>query len=125
MSEMTADGKLELVKQIREEYNRNMYDMSNREKILYGRTTRHDYDQNLSELSQTRDEDYINTAPVSRGLFRIRFLAATFFFLLLFTMRSKGFTIAGYSYEDICNAVSCDYADSIDAWIANGLQAPE
>lgn len=123
MSEISAAGRLELVRQIREEYNRNMYDMSNREKILYGRTTRHGYD-NLSEIPQFNEEDYINTAPVSRGLFRMRFLAAVFLFLLLFTMNSKGLKIAGYSYEDIYNAISCDYVDSIDEWIANGLQAP-
>lgn len=123
MSEISAAGRLELVRQIREEYNRNMYDMSNREKILYGRTTRHEYD-NLSEIPQFNEEDYINTAPVSRGLFRMRFLAAVFLFLLLFTMNSKGLKIAGYSYEDIYNAISCDYVDSIDEWIANGLQAP-
>lgn len=124
MSEISAAGRLELVRQIREEYNRNMYDMSNREKILYGRTTRHGYDEHLSESPQFNEEDYINTAPVSRGLFRMRFLAAAFLFLLLFTMNSKGFKIAGYSYGDIYNAISCDYVDSIDEWITNGLQAP-
>jgi len=124
MSELSTAGRLELVKQIREEYNRNMYDMSNRERLLYGRTTRHGYDNDLPDFSQLNNEAYINTAPVSRGLFRIRFLAAAFLFLLLFTMNSKGLKIAGFGYEDIYNAISCDYIDSIDEWITNGLQAP-
>ncbi|MCD7836173.1 MAG: hypothetical protein LUG83_05935 [Lachnospiraceae bacterium] len=121
MSEITTAGRLELVRQLRESYNHNMYDMSTREKILYGRTTRHGYDDILSEMNEINAVD-TDTAPVSRGLFRIRFLAAAFLFLLVFTMNSRGLKIAGYGYEDIYNAISCDYIESVEVWI-NGLQA--
>ena len=39
MSGVTAEQKLQLVQQIRQQYRRNRYDMSSREQILYGSTS--------------------------------------------------------------------------------------
>lgn len=123
MKDITIPGKMELVRQVRSTYNKNMYDMSNREKLLYGKTTQRDYDlittENIGE-----EFDKTNTSPNSRGWFIIRLFTSVFLFLLIISMDSKGSKLLGLSSGDIREAIASDYVDTIDTWISNGLQVP-
>jgi hypothetical protein len=102
MNNISTAGRLELVKQVRETYNRNMYDMSDRERILYGAKK--------------------ETVPASGGLFGIRLLAAVCIFLMIMIMDSKHISISGMSANDVYEAISWDYTTCFEEW-ANDLQA--
>ena len=39
MSNVTTEQKLQLVQQVRSRYHEDQYDMSNRERLLYGRSS--------------------------------------------------------------------------------------
>jgi hypothetical protein len=114
MNNISTAGRLELVKQVRETYNRNMYDMSDRERILYGakKGKQNDMQDNLQK----------ETVPASGGLFGIRLLAAVCIFLMIMIMDSKHISISGMSANDVYEAISWDYTTCFEEW-ANDLQA--
>lgn len=53
MTDISTEQKLQLVQQIRSQYNKNQYDMSNRERILYGRTS-----GNTSNIASYPEKQY-------------------------------------------------------------------
>lgn len=114
MNNISTAGRLELVKQVRESNNRNMCDMSERERILYG--TQKDIQKDTQKNMQTE------TAPAFRGLFGVRLLAAVCIFLMIMIMDSKHLNISGISANDIYEAISWDYTADFEKW-ANDLQA--
>jgi hypothetical protein len=126
MGNISAAGKLELVKQVRESYNRNRYDMADRERVLYGRSSRYSYDgergsayedNGLSWDAESGESDK-KTVLVSRGLFCIRLIAAITVFILFVAMDLKEINVSGICAEDVYNAISQDYTVELDNWIA-------
>jgi hypothetical protein len=125
MGNISAAGKLELVKQVRESYKRNRYDMADRERLLYGRTSGHSYDRE-SRMSYEEnnlwaadgEESDKKTALVSRGLFYIRLIAAIAIFMLFVAMDLKEINVSGICAEDVYEAISWDYTVELDNWIA-------
>jgi hypothetical protein len=106
MNHISAAGRLELIKQVRESNNRNMYDMSDRERILYG----------------IQKDTQKETVPTSGGLFGIRLLTAVCIFFMIMIMDSKQINVYGISANDIYEAISWDYTIDFEKW-ANDLQA--
>lgn len=111
MSDVTMDRKLQLVKQIRSRYNEDQYDLSNRERILYGRSSRPA--DGFSEMQ----EDAAWDAPVS--FFRIRLVVAIVLLAAVIAIDLNGIKIAGITAEDIFRAISADYGNMIDSWMDN------
>ena len=89
------EQKLQLVQQIRSRYHENQYDLSNREKILYGRT-------GAVQPGSLYPEPELEQ-PHPSSLFRVRLLMA----LLLF----------GLVVARILEAISADYEDTLNQWI--------
>lgn len=111
MSDVTMERRLQLVKQIRSRYNEDQYDLSNRERILYGRSSRPA--ENFSEM----EEDAAWDAPVS--FFRIRLVVAIILLAAVIAIDLNGTKIAGITAEDIFRAISADYGNMIDSWMNN------
>ena len=112
----TMEKKLQLVQQVRSRYNENQYDMSNRERILYGRTSaaeRPDYNRSLYY-----DE---NVLPDSEGdsvsSFKLRFFIALVLFGIVVFMDRSHVAIGGITSEKLYGMISADYEEIIEAWV--------
>ncbi len=101
------EKKLQLVQQIRSRYHENQYDMSNRERILYGRSR--------DPLDAFPEPDLEQPHPSS--LFRVRLLVALLLFGLIVAMDRGGFQVAGLTADKILEAISADYEDALDQWV--------
>ncbi len=116
MGDVTMDQKLRLVQQVRSRYQENQYDMSNRERILYGKNSmipseRYDYPY--------RDMygDPIEPAGSPISFFKLRFLAAVFLLAVVIFMDNSGTKLAGITTEEIFRAISADYDEKIEEWV--------
>ena len=122
MRDLSTSARLELIRQIRSTYNRNMYDMTNRERLIYGRQTVRNYDNPVRQADFDPEyNEYANNTNVKNrnaggvSLFKVRLIAGILLFFLLFAMDSVHFTIAGHTSDDIFEAISYDYVNDIDA----------
>lgn len=112
----TMEKKLQLVQQVRSRYNENQYDMSNRERILYGRASaaeRPDYNRSLYY-----DE---NVLPDSEGdsvsSFKLRFFIALVLFGIVVFMDRSHVAIGGITSEKLYGMISADYEEKIEDWV--------
>ncbi len=109
MSDVTVEQKLEMVKQLRSRYHEDQYDMGNRERILYGRT---------SPRAEEGIGDYgLEEAPPRPSTLKLRFLIAVMLFAAVAAMKANGFQVAGITAEKIFEAISTDYEDKIVEWV--------
>ena len=96
MKDISTEQKLELVHQIRAQYNRNQFDMNNRERILYGRGM--NYHNNYLE----NESD--NTS--SRSTFTLRLFMAALLFLFIIALDKSGNSFAGMEITEIFTVLS-------------------
>lgn len=104
------DRKLQLVQQIRSRYHENQYDMSNIERILYGRTSvfnRPDYDEDT--LPDSEDG--------SLSSFKLRFFIALMLFGIVVFMDRSHTAIGGITSEKLYGMISADYEEKIEDWV--------
>ncbi len=111
MSNITAEQKLRLLRQVRSRYNEDQYDLSNRERTLYGVTSVRKPDAASWEMDEAGAE-----APGEVSSFRVRLLLALLLFLGFVIMDKNGIKAAGITTEQICQAISADYEEKIDEW---------
>ena len=112
-SKANTEKRLQLLKQIRSRYNDDQRDLSNRELILYGRSTR----------SATEDSRQQEVQPDAEqvSFFRIRLILAVLLFAAVIFMDMDGMELAGITAEKIFQAISADYENVIETW-AEGSQ---
>ncbi|MCI8529130.1 MAG: hypothetical protein HFH82_08285 [Lachnospiraceae bacterium] len=113
---VSMDQKLQLIRQIRYRYQENQYDMSNRERILYGKTTmppETNYHYSYGDMYEEPLEP--TGTPIS--YFRLRFLVAVFLLAAVIFMDKSGIKVAGITTEEIFRAISADYDDKIEEWV--------
>lgn len=104
------DRKLQLVQQIRSRYHENQYDMSNRERILYGRSSvfdKPDYDEDA--LPDSDDG--------SLSSFKLRFFIALVLFGIVVFMDRSHIAIGGITPEKLYGMISADYEEKIEDWV--------
>lgn len=111
MSNVTTEQRLRLVQQVRSRYNENRYDMYNRERILYGRAS---YPEEPDPAAGMEPVD--PSMPVST--FRLRLLLAVLLFAAVVAMDINKIDVSGVTAEKIMEAISMDYEDKIDEWVA-------
>ncbi len=109
MSDTTVEKKLELVQQIRSQYNKNQFDLLNREQILYGRTM-------PRESSYTYENPAEETEPI-RSTFKLRLFAAGILFVLIVALDVTGKSLAGLKAQQIFTILAKDYEQEISAWV--------
>lgn len=115
MSDVTMDQKLRLVQQVRSRYQENQYDMSNRERILYGKTSlpNGEYDYSYRDMYGEPTEP----AGGYISFFKLRVWAAIFFLAVVILMDKSGMKVAGITTEEIFRAISADYEEKIEEWV--------
>lgn len=108
MSDVTTERKLQLIQQIRSRYKEDRYDMSNRERILYGRESVRPWDEN-------EDDPEWERPPQSS--FRLRVLLAVLLFAAVVAIDTNGTSLFGITAEKVYQIISEDYEDKIEEWV--------
>ena len=104
------EKKLLLVQQVRSRYQENQYDMSNREQIMYGRTSifdRPDHEENM--LSGPED--------ASLSSFKLRLLIAIVLFGIVVYIDRSHTEIGGLTSEKLFRMISANYEEKIEDWV--------
>ena len=98
MNEASTEQKLELIHQIRAQYNRDQCDMNHREQILYGSS----YPTSSGEA-----------APIN-STFKLRLFLAGLLLVLLIVLDMTGNTFAGIETQKIFAALAENFEEKID-----------
>lgn len=109
MSEITIEKKLELMRQIRSKNERDRFDMSRREQIIYGKS--------MEPVSRTPylpeefdEEEALPTFP-------LRALVAVALFLSIIICDMSGKSFMGMQTTECFETIAVDYESSISAWV--------
>ena len=126
MSDIPVEKKMELVHQIRSQYQKNQYDLMNRESILYGRPA----SGALHSENHNYKPDYFDDTPSDAGIFRdgtikIRYALAVVLLLTIIILDITNKSIAGVNMEQLYNIIESDYGDTMAAWFSTDEKAPE
>lgn len=112
-NKINTEKRLQLLKQVRSRYNEDQRDLTERELILYGRSSRR-----VSEgLAQEVPSDAENVS-----FFRIRLVLAILVFAAVIFMDMNGIEMAGITAENIFQALSADYEEMIETWASEASQ---
>ncbi|MCI9141496.1 MAG: hypothetical protein HFH87_02605 [Lachnospiraceae bacterium] len=116
MSNVTTEQKLRLVQQVRSRYHEDQYDMSNRERLLYGRSSiipdRQEYDSAYDPY-----EDPEQPGDENAFFFKLRLLLAFLLVAAVIVMDTGHMNVAGITSDKIFQAISADYEETIEAWV--------
>lgn len=110
MSDVSTESRLRLLKQIRSRYNEDQIDLSNRERILYGRSSR------PAESLEVPQPDDMNPDG-QPSFFRLRLALAAGLLGLVIFMDKNGSSVAGITAENIFQAISADFEEVIETWV--------
>lgn len=108
MRDVNTEQRLRLIQQVRSRYHENQYDLSNRERILYGKSfSGETYDRMEPEGPETDVKP-----PLSS--FKIRLVAAILLAAAVISMDRNHIKIAGITSEQIYQAISADFEENIE-----------
>lgn len=117
MADITTEQKLQLVQQIRSQYHKNQYDMSNRERILYGRSTKLNYepsDKTYSHQEQASFTENTDCKTVSE-FFRLRCILAVILFVFTILFDRLDINPAGIEMQQVFDAIAVDYKEILSS----------
>ncbi len=123
------DQRLKLVQQVRARYHEDQYDMSSRERILYGRCSADSRQPPVSYRQERSYDDYgapygdAYPAPAPLSGLRIRFFIALLLLTMLVVMDKNDMKVAGIAAEQVFQAISADYEEALEAWVETASQA--
>lgn len=110
MSDITMEKKLELVQQVRSQYHKNQYDMSNREQILYGRCTARDVYEQDSPIAE-------DTGEYRAFSLKLRLVLALVLLGAVIFLDRNNTKIAGIAMDEVFQAISADYYKEVEAFV--------
>lgn len=99
MSEIPMEKKLELVRQVRKQYQKNQQDLVMRENILTGR------EQNEKPSSDMGNEEGI----ILDGSIKLRFIIAVILLITVIYIDQSGRTISGVSSDLVFQLIANDW----------------
>lgn len=111
MSDITIEKKLELMRQIRSRNERDRFDMSRREQIIYGRSA------DSLPLASAAGVTDLDDEEEEFQTFPLRILLSVALFLLIIICDLSGKSFMGIHSEQCFSAISKDYESSITAWV--------
>lgn len=111
MRDVTTEQRLRLVQQVRSRYQENQYDLSNRERILYGKS----FVREAPENPQQENPD-IDPKPISS--FKLRLIIAVLLGAAVIFMDRNDIKIAGITSEQVYQAISADFEENIEKMAA-------
>lgn len=116
MSDVTMEQKLRLVRQVRSRYHENQYDLSNREQILFGKSS--------AALPKEEGFSYPYAEGESPGsgeegfsFSKLRLWIALFLATAVIVMDRNHVEVAGITSDKIFEAISADYEKVIESWV--------
>lgn len=121
----TIEKKLQLVKQIRSQYNQNQCDLSNREQILYGRisckTSLGSQNDSFHKIVRHGETTAINdaedtTVSASESL-KLRSVLAAILFLFAILFDLFGVQPAGVKMQQVFEVIAADYQENMTAFV--------
>jgi hypothetical protein len=108
------DKKLQLVHQVRSQYDRNQYDLQNRERILYGKEGTYYPDLEYGEEGEL-------SSPMRISTFKLRLLVAAVVLFGLLILDKSGMEIMGYSTQEIFGYLNQDFSKTAIQLLQNVL----
>lgn len=111
MRDVTTEQRLRLVQQVRSRYQENQYDLSNRERILYGKSFVREAPENLPQ-----ENPDIDPKPISS--FKLRLIIAVLLGAAVIFMDRNDIKIAGITSEQVYQAISADFEENIEKMAA-------
>lgn len=103
---MTTEQKLRLIQQVRSRYNQNQLDLSNRERIIYGKS--------FSNVPYSEKETNASDVKPLPSTFRIRLILALLLGATVISMDRNDIKIAGITSDQIYQAISADFEENIE-----------
>lgn len=116
MSDVTMEQKLQLVQQVRSRYHENQYDLSNRERILYGRSSVGFQDEDSLRYTGPYYDDAGQPEQEPYTFFKGRVWIALFLVAAVIVMDRNHMEIAGITAEKVFEVISADYEEVIETW---------
>lgn len=111
MRDVTTEQRLRLVQQVRSRYHENQYDLSNRERILYGKSF-------VREAPESFQQELPDTDPKPVSSFKLRLMIAILLGAAVISMDRSNAKIAGITSEQIYQAISADFEENIEKMVA-------
>lgn len=111
MRDVTTEQRLRLIQQVRSRYHENQYDLSNRERILYGKSF-------SGEIPENMRQENPDTAPRPFSSFKLRLMIAILLSAAVISMDRNQIKIAGITSEQIYQAISADFEENIEKMVA-------
>ena len=120
----TIEKKLQLVKQIRSQYNQNQYDLSNREQILYGRTSyktpslsRGDTFHDITHGDEASSINGTEDTTLASGSLKVRSMLAVMLVVFAILFDLLGVAPGGVKMQQVFNAIAADYQENMTAFV--------
>lgn len=111
MRDVSTEQRLRLIQQVRSRYHENQYDLSNRERILYGKSFSGEIPGNMPP-----EEPGADSRPFSS--FKLRLMIAVLLGITVISMDRNQIKIAGITSEQIYQAISADFEEHIENMVA-------
>lgn len=111
MRDVTTEQRLRLIQQVRSRYHENQYDLSNRERILYGKSFSGEIPENMRQESP-------DAAPGPFSSFKLRLMIAILLSAAVISMDRNQIKIAGITSEQVYQAISADFEENIEKMVA-------
>lgn len=113
-NEIPAEKKLEVLHQIRTQYQKNQSDLMRRESLLYGQTS-------IPKYSESPGYFPDNEIPGDTGAFhtktlKIRYALAAILVLLVIICDRRQITICGINSQVFLSMLQEDYEEELKAW---------
>ena len=119
MRDVTTEQRLRLIQQVRSRYHENQYDLSNRERILYGKS----FTGEIPPGTEADLPDPDVNQPFSS--FKIRLMIAVLLGAAVISMDRNHIKIAGITSEQIYQAISADFEENIEKMVVSFSQQTE
>lgn len=108
MNEITTEQKIQLVQQIRNQNSQNRYDMSARERILYGSTP---------PVASSNITDTDNNKLIASESLKCRGAIAAMLLIFAIVFEIMGVKLFGMEMEQIFTYISADYVDDVQEYV--------
>lgn len=111
MRDVTTEQRLRLIQQVRSRYHENQYDLSSRERILYGKSFTRD------TPDRAEQENAVDGPGPSFSFFKLRLVIALLLGAAVISMDRNHIKIAGITSEQIYQAISADFEENIEKMV--------
>lgn len=125
MDDITMEKRLELVQQVRSQYHQNQYDLSNRERILYGRTSRKSSaERDAASPDMALSDSKTPEGAGTSGSLRLRAVLAGALVLAVILADRFGLRPAGMEMNQIFQLLSEDYQENVEEFVETLTDSP-